>query len=149
MIGIAVGARPIASWLRARRVPAALAEATAMTVAATIATAPLIALHFGRVSLVGLPANVLAAPAVAPVMWLGVGRRRRLGPGERSPRPLPFTALAALPAGATWPWLGHAAAHMSAWSLRDLRASLGLLASPAPPAGAASRSSTSARATRR
>ena len=42
-----------------------------MTVAATIATAPLIALHFGRVSLVGLPANVLAAPAVAPAMWLG------------------------------------------------------------------------------
>ena len=35
------------------------------------ATAPLLALHFEQVSLVSLPANLLAAPAVAPVMWLG------------------------------------------------------------------------------
>lgn len=55
-----------------RGVPAALAEVTAMTGAATLATAPVIAVHFGQASLVGLPANVLAAPAVAPVMWLGV-----------------------------------------------------------------------------
>lgn len=53
-------------------VPAALAEVTAMTGAATLATAPVIAVHFGQASLVGLPANVLAAPAVAPIMWLGV-----------------------------------------------------------------------------
>jgi competence protein ComEC len=30
------------------------------------------ALHFGQVSLASLPANLLAAPAIAPVMWLGV-----------------------------------------------------------------------------
>ena len=30
-----------------------------------------IALHFERLSLVSLPVNVLAAPAVAPIMWLG------------------------------------------------------------------------------
>ena len=30
------------------------------------------ALHFEQVSLVSLPANLLAAPAVAPVMWLGM-----------------------------------------------------------------------------
>ena len=53
-------------------VPRALAEVSAMTAAATLATAPVVALHFGQASLVGLPANVLAAPAVAPVMWLGV-----------------------------------------------------------------------------
>ncbi len=52
--------------------PVALAEVTAMTGAATLATAPVIAVHFGQASLVGLPANVLAAPAVAPIMWLGV-----------------------------------------------------------------------------
>ena len=34
-------------------------------------TAPLMALHFGTLSLASLPANLLAAPAVAPVMWLG------------------------------------------------------------------------------
>ena len=36
-------------------------------------TAPLIAVHFETTSLVFLPArDVLAAPAVAPVMWLGM-----------------------------------------------------------------------------
>ena len=30
------------------------------------------ALHFQQVSLAALPANLLAAPAIAPVMWLGV-----------------------------------------------------------------------------
>jgi competence protein ComEC len=55
-----------------RGLPAGLAQAIALTAAATIGTAPLIALHFDRTSLVSLPANVLAAPAVAPVMWLGM-----------------------------------------------------------------------------
>jgi competence protein ComEC len=43
-----------------------------VTFAATLATAPLIAIHFDRVSLVALPANVLATLAVAPIMWLGL-----------------------------------------------------------------------------
>ena len=43
-----------------------------MTAAATLATAPLMALHFEQVSLASLPANLVAAPAVAPVMWLGM-----------------------------------------------------------------------------
>jgi len=62
------------SWsdrLHARGLPRPLALATAVTTAASLATAPLIAAHFGRASLVALPANVLAAPLVAPVMWLG------------------------------------------------------------------------------
>jgi competence protein ComEC len=50
----------------------ALAEGVALTVAATLATAPLMAHHFGAVSVVALPANVAALPAVAPVMWLGM-----------------------------------------------------------------------------
>lgn len=49
----------------------AVADAAALTIAATLGTAPLICLHFGTFSLVSLPANLLAAPAVAPVMWLG------------------------------------------------------------------------------
>jgi competence protein ComEC len=47
-------------------------DGVAMSIAATVATAPLLALHFGRVPLAGLPANLLALPAVAPVMWLGM-----------------------------------------------------------------------------
>ena len=52
--------------------PGPVAEAAAITIAATVGTAPLMALHFEQVSLAALPANLLAAPAIAPVMWLGV-----------------------------------------------------------------------------
>jgi competence protein ComEC len=50
----------------------ALAEGLSMTVAATLATAPLIAFHFETLSTTTLVANVLALPAVAPAMWLGM-----------------------------------------------------------------------------
>ena len=43
-----------------------------MTIAATLSTAPLMAHDFGAVSLASLPANLLALPAVAPLMWLGM-----------------------------------------------------------------------------
>ncbi|MFL5896868.1 MAG: ComEC/Rec2 family competence protein [Solirubrobacterales bacterium] len=49
-----------------------LAEGLAVTVAATLATAPLIAYHFETVSTTTLAANVVALPAVAPAMWLGM-----------------------------------------------------------------------------
>jgi competence protein ComEC len=47
-------------------------EGVAITVAATVATAPLLAHHFGSISAAGLVANLLALPVVAPVMWLGM-----------------------------------------------------------------------------
>jgi competence protein ComEC len=56
----------------ARALTRGLAEGAAITVAATVATAPLLAHHFGSVSLAALPANLLALPAVAPAMWLGM-----------------------------------------------------------------------------
>jgi competence protein ComEC len=52
--------------------PRALAEPAGVTVAATLATAPLMAHQFGAVSVAALPANLLALPAVAPVMWIGM-----------------------------------------------------------------------------
>lgn len=57
---------------RLRRLPPLLAEGAALTVAATLATAPLTAFHFGRVSAVSLAANLVALPAIAPLMWLGM-----------------------------------------------------------------------------
>jgi competence protein ComEC len=54
------------SWTRG------LADGAALTIAATLATAPLMAHHFESFSLTALPANMLALPAVAPVMWLGM-----------------------------------------------------------------------------
>ena len=65
--GAAQGARP-------GRALRALADGVAITVAATLATAPLLAHHFGSVPLAGLPANLLALPAVAPAMWLGMAK---------------------------------------------------------------------------
>jgi competence protein ComEC len=50
----------------------ALAEGAGVTVAATLATAPLIAFYFEEASLTTLVANLLAMPAVAPAMWLGM-----------------------------------------------------------------------------
>jgi len=74
--GIFVLATPIRRAISARFGASgwrrALAEGVAVTVAATLATAPLIAFHFGALSLTTLLANVLAMPAVAPAMWLGM-----------------------------------------------------------------------------
>ena len=84
--GILLVGRPLARALaaaggellgeRAGRVQRAIvrgvADGAAITVAATIATGPLLAFHFGSVPLAGLIANLLALPAVAPAMWLGM-----------------------------------------------------------------------------
>jgi competence protein ComEC len=97
VLGILLLAAPIREWLIARLAPGAaasrwsrssagsvppsraagrwrraLAEGIAVTVAATLATAPLIAFVFEEISLTSLAANVLALPAVAPAMWLGM-----------------------------------------------------------------------------
>lgn len=73
-VGIAYLATPLGDWivdwlggvLRRDELPRivgyALVEPFAVTVAAVIATAPLIAANFGRVSLVALPANLLIVP---------------------------------------------------------------------------------------
>jgi competence protein ComEC len=72
VVGIAMLAAPARERLQRGGLAAPVAEAVAVTLAATLSTAPLIAIHFDRVSLVALPANVLATLAVAPIMWLGL-----------------------------------------------------------------------------
>jgi competence protein ComEC len=57
--------------MRRRRVPTGVAEALAVPVAAQVACAPVIAAITGTVSLSAIPANLLAAPAVAPATVLG------------------------------------------------------------------------------
>ena len=59
--------------LRARGVPAGVAEALAVPAAAQVACGPVIVALSGEVSLVAVPANLLAVPAVAPATLLGVG----------------------------------------------------------------------------
>ena len=70
--GILVLAPRVRSLLSA--LPHLLAEGVAVTVAATLATAPLLAHHFEAVSVAALPANVIALPLIAPIMWLGMLR---------------------------------------------------------------------------
>ena len=96
----------------------ALAEGAAITIAATLATAPLFAHHFGAISLASLPANLLALPAVAATMWLGmlaaiVGQLPWLPPD-------PLTAVAGLLAAYIAQianWLGSAGWSQASFSL--------------------------------
>ena len=55
-----------------RGLPRPLAEGVALTLSATVSTVPLLAHHFDQLSLAALPANLLALPAVAPAMWIGM-----------------------------------------------------------------------------
>jgi competence protein ComEC len=76
LLGILLLGAPLREWI-GRRIGdggwrRTLSEGAAMTVAATVATAPLIAFHFGEASTTTLVANLLALPAVAPAMWLGM-----------------------------------------------------------------------------
>jgi competence protein ComEC len=76
VLGILLLASPLQRGIAARLGEGpwrrALADGLAVTVAATLATAPLIAFHFETLSTTTLAANLLALPAVAPAMWLGM-----------------------------------------------------------------------------
>jgi competence protein ComEC len=76
VLGILLLASPLRESFRGRLGKGpwrrALADGLAVTIAATLATAPLVAYHFETVSTTTLAANVLAMPAVAPAMWLGM-----------------------------------------------------------------------------
>ncbi|MDF8265251.1 ComEC/Rec2 family competence protein [Luteipulveratus flavus] len=73
-LGLILFARPWGSWF-ARFLPERLrplADAVAIPVAAQAVCAPVIVLLQGSVSVVGVPANLLAAPLVAPATVAGV-----------------------------------------------------------------------------
>ena len=77
--GIALWASPLRELFLPRltrrmpeRIAGPLAEGAALTIAATLATAPLMAHHFEQVSIAALPANLLVLVLIGPVMWLGM-----------------------------------------------------------------------------
>ena len=79
VVGIMLWGAPMRDLLAVRlrgrlpeRLARPLAEGAALTVAATVATAPLIAHDFEQVSLAALPANLAVLPAIAPLMWMGM-----------------------------------------------------------------------------
>lgn len=101
VVGILLLAPGWREGLRRRGAPTLLADAVAVTGAAGLSTAPVLAATLGEVSPVSLLANVLAAPAVAPVMWLGF---LAAALGQLSPAPAALLdAVAGLPLGyLTW-----------------------------------------------
>ena len=56
----------------APRLRGVLGQAAAVSVACTVVTAPIVWWHFGRASPLAVPANLLALPAVAPILWLAL-----------------------------------------------------------------------------
>jgi competence protein ComEC len=105
----------------------ALAEGAGVTIAATLATAPLFAHHFGAVSLASLPANLLALPAIAPMMWLGM-LAAIIGQVPGVPVE-PFTALAGL--------LAAYVAQVAHWLAQPDWAQVGITLPAWPQVGAA------------
>ena len=106
--GLLALARPLAQLLMGSNDPGPmrrmLSEGAAMTVAATLATAPLAAHHFDVTSLTAVPANLVALPAIAPAMWLG----------------MLAGALGQLPSAPVEPltWLGGLCAGYIGWAAR-------------------------------
>ncbi|MFB9324120.1 ComEC/Rec2 family competence protein, partial [Cryptosporangium minutisporangium] len=70
--GLLLVAPAWSAGMQRRRVPALAADALAVPAAAQAACAPLIAAFSGTVSLTAIPANLLAAPTVAPATVLGL-----------------------------------------------------------------------------
>ncbi|HLF78830.1 MAG TPA: DNA internalization-related competence protein ComEC/Rec2 [Dehalococcoidia bacterium] len=120
-LGIVLIARPLEVRLRAVMPGAVgmLAEPAAVTIAASLAAQPIIAASFGRLSLVALPANLLALPAFPVIMLtsamtaLGGFVSQDLGRALGDVTYLPLAYLA---------WLGRTAAGLpgSSTSLGDV-----------------------------
>jgi competence protein ComEC len=102
-----VGAPRLAVVLR-RRLPRRLADSLAVAIAAQLACGPLIAVLSGQVSLVSVPANLLAEPAVPLATVMGV-LAAVTAPASLSLAKV-FAAVAGLPTG----WLAGVARHAAA-----------------------------------
>jgi competence protein ComEC len=91
---IFVGVPPLQRALAGYPGPAWLRTVVAISTACGIATAPVLLLHFGSIPIYSVPANALAAPAVAPLLGLA------------------FVAAAVDPVA---PWLAETIAWLNGW----------------------------------
>ena len=92
----------IAPWLAERlrrRLPRRPAEVLAIAIAAELACGPVIVMLSGEVSLVAIPANLLAEPAVVPATLLGALAACLSLPA------LPVARVVAVPAGLAVRWI--------------------------------------------
>lgn len=81
------------------RLPAPCADAVAVAAAAQAAVTPLLVMMSGEVSLVAIPANVLAAPAVPPATLLGALT------AAVAPLSMPLAEVTVWPAGLAVGWI--------------------------------------------
>ena len=93
LIGLAPA---FAGWLA--KVPGILRQNLAVTLAAQVATLPIVALNFGTISLASLPVNLLALPLVGPAMLFSC--LAALAGSLWTPLASPFAWLAYLPLAA-------------------------------------------------
>ena len=63
---------PLLRWLEGYPLPRGLATVVAVSIACCTATAPIVWLHFHAIPLLAVPANALAAPAIPPLLGLGL-----------------------------------------------------------------------------
>jgi competence protein ComEC len=80
--------------LVAPRLRDAVGEAAAVSIACTVVTTPIAWWHFGRLAPLAVPANLLALPAVAPILWLAA--LATLAGSAWAPLATPFLGLADL-----------------------------------------------------
>jgi len=91
--------------LVAPRLRDAVGEAAAVSIACTVVTTPIAWWHFGRLTPLAVPANLLALPAVAPILWLAT--LAAVAGSVWPPLAVPFLGLADLLAGYVL-WIAHA-----------------------------------------
>ncbi|WP_217921090.1 ComEC/Rec2 family competence protein [Miltoncostaea oceani] len=94
--GLFLIAPPLAGWLRGW-IPGRVADLAAMAGAASLATAPVVVAHFGRLSLAGLLVNVVAVPLAAPIVVIALA-----GLAVGAVLPVAGVALAAVAGAGTW-----------------------------------------------
>jgi len=80
--------------LVAPRLRDVVGEAAAVSIACTVVTTPIAWWHFGRLTPLAVPANLLALPAVAPILWLAA--LAALAGSAWAPLATPFLGLADL-----------------------------------------------------
>jgi competence protein ComEC len=124
-LGLVLYAQPLEQWLEgwvalrlpaetARRVSRPFAEFLLFTLAASLATLPIILYHFQRISLVSLVANPAILPAQPPVMVMG-GLAVLLG--------MAFEPLGQMAAWLAWPFVAYtirAVQYFAAWPVNAL-----------------------------
>lgn len=115
VIGLLLLVDPLAGVAKRTGLPGWVGMALAVPIGAGIATAPVLAVSVGDVSLTSLPANVIVEPLVAPVTWLGMAA------GVLGPEAQPVSGWAVGAVGPLLDWINGVAVWAAAPSWAVVR----------------------------